>query len=119
MYDKDNIFAKIVRREVSSTIVYEDEYVISIRDICPLANVHVLVITKGPYEDFSDFVQNASEKEKLGYFHGIAKTVNALDLKDRGYRLLMNTGKDACQEVMQLHTHILGGQNLGLPKKLS
>ena len=118
MYDSGNIFAKIVRREIPSTIVYEDAYVLSIKDIRPLAQVHVLVITKGAYENFDDFICKASDEEKLGYFAGIDHTIDALGLKKTGYRLMMNTGKDAHQEVQQLHTHILGGQDLGLPEKI-
>ena len=118
MYDPDNVFAKIIRREIPSTIVYEDEYVLSIKDIRPLAKVHVLVLTKGEYENYEDFMKNSFFQEKLGYLEGIRKTVEALGLKDSGYRLMVNSGPDACQEVQHLHTHILGGQNLGLPEKI-
>lgn len=119
MYDHNNIFAKIVRKEVPCDIVYEDDNVISIRDINPLAAVHVLVLTKGAYTDFHDFFSHASMCELGGYFAGVNATLDVLGLKKTGYRLIMNTGRDANQEVMHLHTHILGGQNLGLPKKLN
>lgn len=119
MYDRNNIFARIIRKEIPSDIVYEDDSVISIRDINPLAAVHVLVLTKGAYTDFHDFVSHTSASEVSGYFAGVNATLDVLGLKGTGYRLIMNAGRDANQEVMHLHTHILGGQDLGLPKKLN
>lgn len=113
MYDRSNVFAKILRKELPCNCVYEDDFVLSIYDINPIAKTHVLVIVKGEYIDFDDFVSNASSDAINGYFNGINKTLDTLGIKDSGYRLIMNTGKNGSQEVMHLHAHILGGENLG------
>ena len=112
MYDNSNVFAKILRKELPSTVVFEDEYVLSIRDINPMADVHVLVLTKGKYENFHDLVENASEQEVSGFFYGVEKTVETLGVKDCGYKLVTNTGRGGGQEVPHLHVHILSGQSL-------
>lgn len=116
MFDHNNVFMRIIRKELPSTVVYEDDFIISINDIHPLADVHVLAIVKGCYVDYSDFVMNSEFHEQLGYFAGIQRTIEILGIAESGFRLITNSGSDACQEVPHFHTHILGGQNLGLPK---
>ena len=61
-YDKENIFAKILRSEIPCEKVYEDEYVLSFRDINPQAKTHVLIIPKDEYIDIPDFLQNADSQ---------------------------------------------------------
>ncbi len=63
-YDKDNIFAKILRGEIPCDKVFENEHSLAFKDISPQAKVHVLVIPKGAYTDIDDFYSNASEKVK-------------------------------------------------------
>ena len=111
-YDTNNVFAKILRKEIPNKTVYEDEYVLAFYDINPKAKIHVLVIPKGSYIDFQDFIQHATESEKTGFFNGILKTVHTLNLEQSGYRMIFNTGKDSGQEVPHLHAHILAGQKL-------
>ena len=72
MYDKENIFAKIIRGEIPSSKIYEDDYLIAINDINPVAPVHILVITKGEYKDFNEFSQKAKPEELVHYFKKIA-----------------------------------------------
>lgn len=114
MYNKENVFAKMLRGEIPVNKIYEDDYAIAFNDINPQAPVHILVIPKGEYEDFSDFALRAGEKEIAGYIKAVAKVAQDKGLKESGgYRLLMNIGKDSGQEVPHLHTHLFAGKFLG------
>ena len=62
-YDKNNIFAKILRGEIPCKKIYENDFVLSFHDISPQKKIHALVIPKGSYVDLDDFIQNAKEKE--------------------------------------------------------
>ena len=70
-YDKDNIFARILRREIPAEKVYEDEYVLAFHDIGKLTPVHVLVIPKAAYISIDDFSERASDAELAAYVRGI------------------------------------------------
>ena len=72
-YDKNNIFAKILRGEIPCKRIYEDEYVLAFHDINPQKKIHALVIPKGEYVNLDDFSSNATEKEIAGLTKGIAK----------------------------------------------
>ena len=72
MYDKNNIFAKILRGEIPYKKIYEDEYVLAFHDINPQKKVHALVVPKGEYINLDDFSSKASEKEVLGLIKGIS-----------------------------------------------
>ncbi|MDC0864853.1 histidine triad nucleotide-binding protein [Rickettsiaceae bacterium] len=107
MYDKNNIFAKVISGEIPSEKLYEDDSIIAIKDINPATPIHILVIPKGAYRDFSDFSQNASSDEVSHYF----KTISNI-AKDNGadeYRIVSNNGESAGQSVFHFHTHILSG----------
>src|SRR6187551_132895 len=112
-YDDSNIFAKILRGELPSKKVYEDEWALAFHDINPLAPVHILVIPKGPYVSWDDFSDRASDAEMAGFVRAVGKVARDQQLVVGGYRLLANTGKRAGQEVPHLHVHIFGGQPLG------
>jgi diadenosine tetraphosphate (Ap4A) HIT family hydrolase len=112
-YDESNIFAKILRGELPSKKVYEDEWELAFHDINPLAPVHILVIPKGPYVSWDDFSDRASDAEMAGFVRAVGKVARDQQLVVGGYRLLANTGKRAGQEVPHLHVHIFGGQPLG------
>ena len=107
-YDHDNIFAKILRREIPSKIVYENEYILSFHDIAPIAPLHILAIPKTPYTDFSDFHQNADQNIIIQFYKGVEQTILALNLPN-GYRLVSNKGESGGQEVPHYHVHILSG----------
>lgn len=114
MYNENNIFAKMIKGEVPVNKIYEDEWAIAFHDINPQAPVHVLVIPKGGYESFADFSAKATDDEIVGYIRAIGKVSKQLGLEENGgFRLLMNAGANAGQEVMHLHTHIFGGKFLG------
>ena len=112
-YDDSNIFAKILRGELPSKKVYEDEHALAFHDINPLAPVHILVIPKGAYVSWDDFSENASEAEIAGFVRAVGKVARDQQLVVQGYRLLGNVGKRAGQEVAHLHVHIFGGEPLG------
>lgn len=110
MYDKNNVFAKIINGELQAKKIYEDDIVIAINDINPVAPVHVLVIPKGDYIDYSDFINKASSEIIQHYFAKIAKIITMLGLEPGGYRLVTNKGSDSGQSVFHFHTHIIGGK---------
>ena len=115
VYDKNNIFAKILRGEIPCKKVYENKYVLSFHDINPQKKIHVIVIPKGEYIDLDDFVNKASDKEVVEFNKAITHIVKILKIsnQERGYRVLSNIGKDGGQEVPHLHYHIFGGEQIG------
>ena len=117
IYDKNNIFAKILRGEIPCKKIYEDEYVLAFYDINPQKKVHALVISKGEYVDLDDFSLKASKEEITGLIKGIsivAKTIGVSEeVKGGGYRSLVNVGENGGQEVPHLHFHIFGGEKVG------
>jgi histidine triad (HIT) family protein len=113
VYDRDNIFAKILRGEIPCRKVYEDEHALAFHDINPLAPVHVLVIPKGDYVSMDDFTQAAAAEQVAGFFRAVGETARMLGLAESGYRFLANTGVDGRQEVPHFHVHIFGGAPLG------
>lgn len=112
-YDDSNIFAKILRGEIPSTRVYEDEWAIAFEDIHPQAQVHTLVIPRGRYVSWDDFSARASDAEIAGFVRAVGAVARAKGLVESGYRLLANTGRHGGQEVPHLHVHIFGGEPLG------
>lgn len=112
MYDDNNIFAKILKGEIPCRKICEDDYTLSFHDINPKAPVHALVIPKGKYTCFDDFAANSTLDEMNDYLKAIKKTADILGLKDDGYRVVFNNGKNGGQEVFHLHAHILGGKAL-------
>ena len=112
-YDNNNIFAKMLRGEIPCDKVLETEFALAFNDIAPQAPVHVLVIPKGKYQTMDDFARNANNDEKAGLTDTVAAVVEKLNLADSGYRLIVNNGKDASQEVPHLHYHILAGEIIG------
>ena len=112
-YDDSTIFARILRGELPSKKVYEDDHVFAFHDINPLAPVHVLVIPKGPYVSWDDFSEKASDAEIAAFVRALGKIARDEGLVAQGYRVLANTGLRGGQEVPHLHMHIFGGAPLG------
>ncbi|MEE4538786.1 MAG: histidine triad nucleotide-binding protein [Erythrobacter sp.] len=112
-YDDDNVFAKILRGEIPSSKVYEDDWAFAFEDINPQAQTHTLVIPKGRYVSWDDFSAKASAEEIAGFVRAIGHVAREKGMVEPGYRLLANTGANAHQEVPHLHVHIFGGQRLG------
>src|SRR5687767_6873026 len=112
-YDDDNIFARVLRGEIPSKRVYEDEYALAFHDISPQAPVHILVIPKGPYVSWDDFSERGSAEEISGFVRAVGLIARKQGLAEPGYRLLANVGQAGGQEVPHLHVHIFGGRPLG------
>jgi len=112
-YDDQNVFAKILRGEIPSKKVYEDEYALAFHDIAPQAPVHILVIPKGAYVSWDDFSARGSDTEIAGFIRAVGQVAREAGLVAPGYRLLANTGPDSHQEVPHLHVHIFAGKPLG------
>lgn len=117
MFDQNNLFAKIIRGELPSKLVYEDEFTFSIYDINPIPKIHVLAICKGNFITFDELIQNGKEAQILGFMRGINNTIEKLGIMQSGYRLVTNARKDGRQEIEHLHVHILGGEELAIPEK--
>ncbi len=112
-YDDNNIFARILRGEIPSARVHEDEWAIAFRDIAPQAPTHVLVIPRGAYISFADFSARASDAEIAGFMRAVGTVARELGLEAAGYRLLANMGEHGGQEVPHFHVHLFGGRPLG------
>ena len=117
-YDKNNIFAKILRKEIPCDKVYENEHALAFKDINPQAKVHVLVIPKGQYVDVDDFSKNASKEEIASLMQAVAEVCKITKVSliegGNGFRLIANTGPDGSQEVPHFHYHVMGGEPMGL-----
>jgi histidine triad (HIT) family protein len=109
-YDDGNIFARILRDEIPSRKVYEDEHALAFHDINPQAPVHILVIPKGRYVSWDDFSAKASDREISGFVRAVGHVARENELVEPGYRLLVNIGKHGHQEVPHLHVHLFGGR---------
>ena len=112
-YDDNNIFARLLRGEIPSTRVYEDEHAVAFHDINPLSPTHILVIPQGAYVSWDDFSERASDAEIAGFVRAVGKVARDTGLVEPGYRLLANTGLNSGQEVPHLHVHVFGGRPLG------
>ena len=112
-YEDDNIFAKILRGEIPSTRVYEDEWAYAFEDINPQAEVHTLVIPKGSYVSWDDFSARAEAEEIAGFVRAVGKVARDKGLVETGYRMMANIGAHGGQEVAHLHVHLFGGEPLG------
>lgn len=112
-YDDQNIFAKILRGEIPSSRVYDDDFAIAFHDINPQAPTHLLVIPKGAYVSWDDFSARAGDAEIAGFIRAVGTVARAAGLVEPGYRLLANIGQHGHQEVPHLHVHVFGGRPLG------
>jgi len=118
-YDKNNIFARILRKEIPADIVYEDNYTLAFHDINPKAPIHILVIPKGDFISFFDFAEKATPELMVAFDKAIHHVIHTFDLQNEGFRILSNHGVHGGQEVPHYHVHIFGGRPLGrmLPEK--
>lgn len=107
-----SVFRKIVAGDIPSTEVYRDEKVVAFEDISPVAPVHVLIV---PIEHVT-FISGTSEEQEplLGHMMRVAALVaEKKGVLESGYRLVVNQGDDAGQEIDDLHIHVIGGRKLG------
>lgn len=110
----DCLFCKIIKGEIPSSKVYEDDRIYCFRDITPQAPTHILIIPKKHIESLNAI--NEEDKELIGYIFAKAKEIAiSSGLESNGYRIVMNCGKDGGQTVPHLHFHLLGGREFGWP----
>ena len=112
-YDRDNIFARILRGEIPCKKVFEDEWALAFHDIAPQAPIHILVIPKGEWVSWDDFSARASGEAISGFVRALGQVARENGLVEPGYRLLANLGGHGGQEVPHLHVHLFGGKPLG------
>ena len=108
----ETIFSKIIRREIPSEIVFQDDQVTAFRDINPQAPVHILIVPNRLIPTANDV--GADDEQLLGHLFVVASQIAAQQgIAESGYRLLVNCNRDGGQEVFHLHLHLLGGRQLG------
>ena len=110
----DNIFAKIIRKEVPAKIVHEDDRALAFRDIDPKAPVHILILPKKDLARISE--AGAADEPLLGHLLTVAAEIARKEgIDGSGYRLVINKGADAGESVPHLHVHLLGGRAMAWP----
>lgn len=112
MYDKENVFAKIIRGEIPCNKIYENDFALSFHDINPLFSKHALIIPKGEYENILDFATHAPASAQAGFWECFAKTAQILGI-DANFNALANAGADAPfvkQSVFHFHMHLMAGE---------
>ena len=115
-YDKNNIFAKILRKEILCKKIFENNHVLSFYDINPQKKIHALVIPKGEYINLDDFNTRASDEEIVALSKAITEVSRILGISTdtgKGYRALTNLDDHGGQEVSHLHFHLFGGEKIG------
>ena len=115
-YDKNNIFAKILRKEIPCKKIFENDHVLAFYDVNPQKKIHALVIPKGEYIDLDDFNRRASDHEIVALSKAITEVANILSISvdiGKGYRVLTNLSDHGGQEVAHLHFHLFGGEKIG------
>jgi histidine triad (HIT) family protein len=111
----DTIFSKIIRKEISANIVFENDKVLAFKDINPQAPVHILVIPKVEIPSARE-IDGKKHGELLGeLFDAVNVIAKQLNISDNGFRMVINSGADAGQEVPHIHIHLLGGRKMNWP----
>jgi histidine triad (HIT) family protein len=108
------IFCKIISKEITASIVYEDERMIAFSDINPQAPVHILLIPKEHFPSLNEIPED--KKDILSHILLKAKEIaREKEIADRGYRIVLNTARESGQEVLHIHFHLLGGRQMSWP----
>jgi histidine triad (HIT) family protein len=109
---EETIFSKIIRREVPTTILFQDDRVTAFNDIRPQAPTHILIVPNKLIATVNDVTPE--DEADLGHMFVVAaKVAKTQGIADDGYRLIINCGHNGGQEVYHLHMHLLGGRRLG------
>lgn len=108
----DCLFCKIIKNEIPSTKVYEDEKVIGFKDIHPLAKEHYLFIARNHTKDVNEMSEKNAD-DLVSLFNAIRAFTQAKKLDEKGFRLVTNLGEEAGQTVFHTHFHVLSGEKLG------
>ena len=111
MMDENCIFCKIIKGDIPSNKVYEDDKMIAIHDVAPAAPVHVLLLPKEHTANVT-----TADSALVAYMLGKVKEIaEKTGIDEKGFRVVMNTGEDGGQTVNHLHIHVIGGKALGWP----
>lgn len=106
---KNNIFTKIINKELNSNIIFEDPITLIFQDIKPIAPIHLIAIPKEKYSSFSDFIQKASTNQNRIFWNNINTIITKVTILTQGYKLIINTKGNGGQLIDHFHVHILGG----------
>jgi histidine triad (HIT) family protein len=109
----DNVFLKIINKQINANLIHEDEMVLAFHDISPKAPVHVLIIPRKEIRTHDDMTHE--DREILGHMHWIARQLAQKLNLGNGYRLVINCKEDGGQTVPHLHMHMLAGRELLWP----
>ena len=109
---EDCLFCKIIKGDIPSEKVYEDDEILAFKDINPAAPIHILVIPKNHISSLAH-MKPGDEEIISKIYCVINKIAEDMDIKQEGYRVIVNCGENGGQEVMHLHFHLLGGKKLG------
>ena len=109
----ETIFSKIINKEIPADIVYEDDLSLAFRDVNPRAPVHILVIPKKQMVKLSD--AEISDQELLGHLMLVVNKVADMEGVADAFRLVLNNGAGAGQEVLHMHFHLLAGRSFTWP----
>lgn len=107
---KDCLFCRIVSGEIPSAKVYEDEVVYAFRDIAPMAPVHILIVPRVHITSAADIT--AENAALVAHIFAVIPQIAAAEGLENGFRVVTNSGADACQSVQHLHFHLLGGAKM-------
>ncbi len=111
MYDKKNIFAKIIEKNLPAKIIYEDDKIMAFNDAYPIAPVHILVVPKGEFIDYSHFIEQSSSEDIAYFFTKLYEIAKAS--VGGNFRICTNNGPRSGQTIFHFHAHIIGGADLG------
>ncbi len=109
---EETLFSKIIRKEIPSDLVYQDELVTAFRDINPVAPTHILIVPNKLIPTADDI--EAEDEAAMGRMLFVAKKIARDEgISEKGYRLIINCRDHGNQEVMHIHMHLVGGRPLG------
>ncbi len=110
----DTIFSKIINREISADIIFEDDISLAFKDVNPQAPIHFLVIPKKPIATINAITEE--DRLVVGHlFYVAAKLADEMGFAEEGYRTVMNCNEFGGQSVYHIHLHVLGGKLMGWP----
>ena len=105
------LFCKIIKGDIPSKKVYEDEYAFAFHDINPQAPIHVLVVSKTHVKDVLKGT-SLKDTELAGIIRACGRVAALTGIDQSGFRIVSNCGHDGCQSIPHLHFHVLGGRQL-------
>jgi histidine triad (HIT) family protein len=109
---EETIFSKIIRQEIATPLLYQDDLVTAFRDISPRVSTHILIVPNKHIATVNEVTD--TDELTMGRMISVAKKLAKQEgIADNGYRLVINCNEDGGQEVFHIHMHLLGGQRLG------